>query len=421
MTNSPKIKWLIRLRWVAAAVQALLIAGAAALPSLHIELPQLAGVLLVSVGTNAGLHLARTRGHTLPELVVPAILGLDIGLLTVGLWLSGGPMNPFSFLYVFYVAVAAVVTSRGWSWVLSILAVFGYGLLYVVSGPGHHDEAMSMHLNGMWIAMTVTAGLIIYFVSMLQQSLADQERELARIRANQQRLGSLTAMAAGAAHELATPLATIALTSNELARELDATGSDDLAADAQLIRTQVDRCRSVLDRMAADAGQPSGQPMDDVSARQLVDDALESVSDSNRIDVAIDDDPRLEAPIELLAEVLGSLMQNALDATSSEQRVRITAAPDESGVSFEVSDAGVGMTAEEIRRASEPFYTTKDSRERMGLGLYVAQQLATDLGGALDIDSSPGGGTRVRLWLPTHAHGVDDVRRQPHGRHNERD
>ncbi|MGM0556997.1 MAG: ATP-binding protein [Myxococcota bacterium] len=404
MTNSPKIKWLIRLRWVAAVVQAVLIVGAAALPSLHVELVQLAGVLFVVVATNAGLQAACSRGRSLPDLIIPGILGLDIGLLTVGLWLSGGPMNPFSFLYVFYVAVAAVVTTRTWSWVLSLLAVGGYGLLYVVSGPAHHDDAMLMHLNGMWIAMAVTAGLIIYFVSMLQRSLAERDRELARVRANQQRLGSLTAMAAGAAHELATPLATIALTSNELARELEEEGSDELADDAELIRSQVDRCRSVLDRMAADAGQPSGQAMDEVEVGALVDRGLAGLSEGHRVDVELDDDaPRLTVPVEMLAEVLGSLMQNAIDASAPEQPIQLEAAASKVGVAFRVIDTGVGMTAQEIGRASEPFYTTKDSRDRMGLGLYVAQQLATDLGGALDIESSPGSGTRVTLWLPVDA------------------
>jgi two-component system sensor histidine kinase RegB len=261
---------------------------------------------------------------------------------------------------------------------------------------------MALHLQGMWVAMAVTAGLIVYFVSMLQRELSNRERELASMRANQQTMTSLTAMAAGAAHELATPLSTIAVTSKELELELERADDPDLAEDAKIIRSQVERCRAVLDRMASDAGQGRGESTRPTRPESALHDARKRLSEPDRILVDLEGElPDLQLPRESFSEVLTSLLQNALDASDARDRVTASIRPLGDGVEFEISDTGTGMASDELARATEPFFTTKHSRDRMGLGLYVARQLAVDLDGELQLDSEPGEGTRVRLWIPS--------------------
>ena len=397
----PRLTWLIRLRWIAAAVQAGLIAGAATLVDVHIQVIPLVAIVVLMAASNGVLHVWARGRVGVHEALVPGVLALDTMLVTLGLSVSGGPMNPFSFLYVVYVAVAAVMTVGHWRWLLFGMAVGGYGLLYVVDSHDHHGEAMAMHLQGMWVAMAVTAGLIIYFVSMLQRELSRRERELASVRANQQTLASLTAMAAGAAHELATPLSTIAITSKELQRELEQRDGAQLAEDATIIRSQVERCRAVLDRMASDAGQVRGERTRPTGPGSVLKDALDSLSDADRISVDIGGAlPDIHIPRESFSEVLTSLLQNAVDASPADRAITASVRPRRGGVVFEIVDDGSGMSVDELARATEPFFTTKDRRNRMGLGLYVARQLAVDLGGELEIDSESGSGTRVRLWIP---------------------
>jgi two-component system sensor histidine kinase RegB len=400
MRKNLRTEWLVRLRWIIVVAEVGLLAGAALLPQLDVAFVPLAAVLALEAASNAALHTYCRRAETIPDVLVPTVLALDIGLLTLGLWLSGGPMNPFSFLYVVYVAVAAVLAGGFSRWVLLGLAVGGYGLLYVLSPATQHGDAMMLHLQGMWVAMAVTAGLIIYFVSMLQRALSERERELAAVRANQQRVASLTTMAAGAAHELATPLSTIAVTSKELEHQLRKR-DDALSDDASIIRSQVARCRDVLDRMAADAGQGRGESLQMVAVEDVVDRALATVDAPDSVTATIQcRGARIDAPPDSFAEAIASVLQNALDASEDDDTVTLSVDADDA-VRFVIEDHGTGMTDDQIRQATDPFFTTKESPARMGLGLYVVHQLVLELGGAIELDSEPGEGSRVTIQLPT--------------------
>lgn len=400
MLISPKIIWLLRLRWAAFCVQAFLLVGAHTLIELQLDYLSLASVLAVMALTNLALHVANRRNVQLTDTWIGLVLGLDIALLTIGLGFSGGPMNPFSFLYVVYVAVAAVMTSWRLSVGLTVLAIGGYGILYMVSIPAHHDHHMAMHLHGMWVAMAVSAGLIIFFVSMLQRALTERDRELSRMRSNHEKLASLTAMAAGAAHELATPLGTIALASKDLAEMLKREGSSQMAEDAVLIRDQVQRCRAVIERMAVNAGQHTGQAFSQVRVSTVVEHAIEALEEAHRVEVVLPDEtPMLNVPEEALQDVLRSLLRNGLDASGDDQSVRLSIKLSPSHVMFCVADRGPGIPEARLDRLTEPFFTTKDSRDRLGLGLYVANQLARSLGGTLEF-SRESGETRVVFSVP---------------------
>jgi two-component system sensor histidine kinase RegB len=406
-TSLLNLLWLLRLRWVA-------IAG------ISLPLLPLAVILLAEVVTNL-LLTAWARGVVLvPEWVPAGIMAMDVVLLTLLLSLTGGAFNPFSFLYLVHIALAAVVLRSHFTWALVGLALAGFGALFMLpeGSPAHsasgdaHADHLRRHLEGMWVAFGVAAGFIVYFVQRVRRALAERESELVAARnltARNEKFASLATLAAGAAHELSTPLSTIAVVAKELERQLEHDGSSDAVADVRLIREQVTRCRDILHQMAADAGDAQGEGLADITVADLVSNALDGAAESSRIVVTLPDaarDERLHVPPRAVAQALRGVLNNAVQASGIAQPVTLRIVRTAEGWRFEVRDAGSGMSADVLRRAGEPFFTTKSPGRGMGLGLFLTRAVLSRLGGRLELDSTPGQGTAATLVLPA-------VRRQP--------
>ncbi len=212
--------WLVRLRW--AAVLAQVIGVAVAVRALGLALPLTPIAVLITVLAASNLVLGRWVSHGRPAAsprVFGTVLAADVTLLTGLLWLTGGASNPFTAVYLVYIALAAVTLGSRWTWTIAAIAVAGYGILFILApAPDPHAthaaKDLSGHLAGMWVAFLSAALLIGFFVTRVREALDERERALAEARraaAAQERLASLTTLAAGAAHELATPLATIAV------------------------------------------------------------------------------------------------------------------------------------------------------------------------------------------------------------------
>ena len=239
-------------RWGSAAGQLLTIGAAQALFG-GFPLPRLLALVGVSIASNAVLALGRRRLAD-PRTLCGGALTLDTLLLTGLLQPSGGASNPFSVLYLVYIALAAVVLGARWTWFLAALSVVCYGVLVLGRACGsthaaHGAADLGAHLQGMWVAFTVAAVLTAYFVVKLSTALERRDAEIAEMReraARHERLAALTTLAAGAAHELGTPLATIAVAAGELERALRALPEAQARAlleDARLIRAELERCR----------------------------------------------------------------------------------------------------------------------------------------------------------------------------------
>lgn len=403
--------WLLRLRWWAAAGQALVvIAVQVALP---VELPLLwlFGLLGLSVASIVVSSFWAKRHPAPTPAWTGGIMAFDVVLLTAMLYLTGGPSNPFSFLYLVHIALAAVVLPVAWTWGLADFSLSCFGFLFwdhvplrLVGHEGHHFE--HLHLQGMWVAFGVAAVFIVYFVQRVTRALAAREAELALIReatARDQRLASLATMAAGAAHELATPLSTIAVVSKELERSLDGQGSAALREDVALIRQQVQRCRTILDRMAADAGASSGESLLPTTAEDLVKEALDGLPDRGRVQVEITPAVKAQvvtAPQRAVAQAVRGLLKNALEASPAGASVALTVRGEGPAWILEVKDQGPGMLPEVLSRVGEPFFTTKAPGAGMGLGLFLGRAVLERLGGRIELRSTPGHGSVATLVLP---------------------
>ena len=209
------------------------------------------------------------------RLLAPATLIFDTFLFTALLYLTGGPDNPFSALYTVQVAMAAMTGSARATWLVAGLSAAGYAAVFrwhetyhFWHGPIAPGSEIGLHAVGMWIAVTVVAVVITYFIVKITNTLRAQEatlRQVGELAARNARLASLTTLAAGAAHELGSPLGTIAVIAGDLAREAERSpGLVAWADDARLLRAEVDRCRAILDRMSARVervGAPDEAPL----------------------------------------------------------------------------------------------------------------------------------------------------------------
>ncbi len=263
------------------------------------------------------------------------------------------------------------------------------------------------------------AAVAVWLVTSLNSRLQRREDELAALeerRARAERVAALTSLAAGAAHELATPLATISVVAREMERAAERREDDHALDDVELIQREVSRCREVLDQLSIEGGELAGEAPSDVDATTLLEatSAKLSPGDRDRVRFRVagpsgaphDMTLTVRVPVGGTARVLAGLIDNALQASAEGDAVDVVLSGREGATELLVSDRGAGMDEATIARAQEPFFTTRgapgetDARRGMGLGLFLASSFADQLGGDLSIRSAPGEGTQVLLTLP---------------------
>jgi two-component system, sensor histidine kinase RegB len=412
------LEWLIRLRWGAVLGQLGTVAVARILLGAELPLARLLLIVSVLAISNAALAAARSRTSS-PAALCGGALTLDTLLLSGLLHATGGPNNPFGVLYLVHITLAAVVLGARWTWFLAALSVGCYGLLFYTHLPVEHLDhggpEMSLHLQGMWVAFTVAALLTASFVVKLSSALERRDAAIADMRertARSERLAAVTTLAAGAAHELGTPLATIAVAAKELertVRALPAAQSRLLIEDAALIRSELDRCRAILDRLGADSGQLPGEaPVDlrlDVLVAAVVD--LFPAPQRERLQVAAVNGASVRLPRAAFLQVAQSLLRNALDASTG--TVVLDVGVQRSALRMRVRDEGVGMSSELLARIGEPFFSTKGPGAGLGLGVFIARSLTVQMGGSLTFESVPGRGTSAQVEIPGVGTGGSDV------------
>jgi two-component system sensor histidine kinase RegB len=412
--------WFLTLRWGTVLCQVLLFSAvrflfAVAVPGLVF------GLIAFEVISNLIFAWLIREQKRVPGPLFTGAMFLDIALLTALLALTGGAMNPFTFLYLVHVVVGAILLPKAMAWGLAAFASACYGVFFWpalhFTGPSviqplcHTEPAASevnLHLQGMWLAFVITAFFVVFFVTRIQQALVAHRDTRAQLREEQlknERLASLATLSAGAAHEFATPLATIAVAAGELYREMEQGGNELWLEDLRLIRSQVSRCRDILHQMAADAGEPLGEGQATLPLIALLHEVKASLDEQRQARLVITcpcPEPLITVPRRSVQRILRGLVSNAFQASDPAAPVTLRAELDQGMARFTIIDQGRGMDPETVARATDPFFTTKPVGQGLGLGLYLAATLAERLGGGLTIHSTPGAGTTVRFWFQQH-------------------
>ena len=293
------LPWIVRLRYGMASGQIATALFVRYVLGVDIPLPAIA-IAPVLVGASNLLLAARVRHPDISRRIATSALVawafvLDTFCLTFLLMLSGGPTNPFSLLYLVHITLSAIILTKQWTWLLGALSTLCFGLLFRIYRPipalemmHHPADGTNLHLIGMWIGFGVAAVLVAVFSGKISELLRQHEDSLLRMEAElakRDRLASLATLAAGAAHELNTPLATIAIVAKEL--EIFATSTvrnDSVAEDSRLIRTEVERCREILWRMSVQGAQPAAHAAESVEASELLDDVSREIQQMARVE-----------------------------------------------------------------------------------------------------------------------------------------
>ena len=330
----------------------------------------------------------------------------DVLILTALLYFTGGSTNPFVSLFLLPLTLAAAALPGRYTWAIAVSALVCYSLLMVwyYPLPHHHGINFNMHVVGMWFGFVLSAILISYFAVKMSATLRERERALAQAREDalrDERLVALGTLAAGAAHELGTPLATMAVLAKDL--ESECAVMPDLAEPFQVLRSQIARCKEILSQLAISAGQMRAEGGRDQALDQYLLRIVEQWQNGRPAVVirrnweGTQPPPRIIAD-QTLTQAITNILNNAADA--SEQTVEVSGHWDERELRLEICDRGDGVSAAAASHAGEPFFTTKPPGQGLGLGLFLAQSTIKRLGGSLELFNRQEGGACTRIVLP---------------------
>ena len=276
------------------------------------------------------------------------------------------------------------------------------------------SDHMKLHLKGMLLAFAITAFFIVFFVGKIQKALEEHQQTLVSLeeeRARSEKLSSLATLSAGAAHEFSTPLSTIAVAAGEMLHQLKEGKIDaGLVDDAQLIKDQIKTCKDILYQMAADAGEHLGEALEKYEVSHVVFKILNEFSEEDQARIKVENvaaDISVLIPLRTLVRTVKGLVKNGLDASQAASPVFLKCFYDENFLYFQVTDQGCGMDAESLLRAREPFFTTKEQGKGLGLGLFLAQNIAQQFGGELTISSDKLQGTVVTISFALPHTGIE--------------
>jgi two-component system sensor histidine kinase RegB len=414
-----RLRTLVALRWSALGGQMLALLVVRFL--LGFELPLLGCLGLIALGAlfNLGLLLAFPPQRVLGQWEAALQLGFDVFQLGGLLYLTGGVGNPFAVLLIVPSILAASSLKGRDTLILAGLAVAMVLTLAAISMPLPWTRAGALMLPGLyrWTAAGALAAGIVVTAAYARRAAAESARmELAlhaaeSVLAREQRMSALGGLAAAAAHELGTPLATIAIVAKEMARE---SPPGPMREDAELVSSQAQRCREIL-RKLAEAPDTDDEVRARVSLPQLLEEAVGPAfepEDGVRVEWSVVGPPDTDPPDLVrqpeIGHALTSFIENATDFARSE--VRVVGRYDQDSITIEVRDDGPGFAPEIFAKLGEPYVTSRPSGENspsghlgMGLGFFIAKTLLERTGAGVDFHNARGGGAVVAIRWPREA------------------
>jgi len=406
---SVSLRMLLLVRWVAVVGKAVTLLVVHFGLGFALPIVPAMAVVAASALLNVVGMVARGTTARLGEIEAASYLAYDIVQLGVLLFLTGGLENPFAILAIAPVTVAATVLSRPSIIGLSALTVTVISLLAVLHLPlpwrGAPPAFFPLFVLGVWIALIFAALFIAGYTWTVAEEARRMRDAFAATQlalAREQRVSAVGALAAAAAHELGSPLATIAVVAKELARDLPP--GNPHAEDAALLLSQSERCRMILADLAQQRVSESGSPYARLPISALVEAAGEPYrAEGVRVIYATGaggagpsgEEPQVQRSPEIM-HGLGNLIQNAV--TFARREVIVTTDWGQREITVEVVDDGPGFSANVLARIGEPYISGRGGEaQHMGLGIFIAQSLLERTGARLGFGNLAEGGAQVMV------------------------
>lgn len=406
------LQQLIELRWTAVVGQVFTIVLSHYGLGLQLPIRQMLLVVACLAVFNVISLLRLRTGRAVRDVELFLALLTDVAVLTVQLYLSGGTSNPFVYLYLLQVTLGAVLLRGAYVWSIVIITALCFAALAEYHLPlalplDLHEGLSSLYVLGLLVCFVLNATLLMVFITRINLNLRERDARLAAARqrrVEEEHIVRMGLLASGAAHELGTPLSTLAVILGDWQHDKRLAANAALREDIAEMQTQVQRCKSIVSGILLSAGETRGEASVQTTVRTFVD-ALAAEWRSTRSIAQFDysNDFGVDAPMvsdTTLKQMVFNVLDNARDASPAWVGLSVTR--HEETLRLTVTDAGPGFAADMLAKLGTPYQSSKN-RIGGGLGLYLVLNVARTLGGSVTARNRAEGGAQVTIELPLSA------------------
>lgn len=432
LTIRDNLKWLYILRNLMIMGESVIIL--IAVYGLKVDLPeqQLWLVLFSICAVNLYTWMRLQTNEPVTELEIFSQISIDVLALGSLLYLTGGASNPIIWVFLLPLILTAIMLPQAYAWNMVILTCCTYTVLvgYNIPLPAvephlpdprligpelqHYlhrvqdEHYFNLHIFGMWFGFVFSAGLVAFFVVELSKSLKERERSLADARENalrNERVVSLGTLAASAAHDMGTPLGTMAILVHEIELEYPEHRFSDLQSKMKIINQQIGRCKEALSVLSASAGEMRAESGKRMSIIEYIDEVLNqwrTVNTGSKLNLFIS-----PTSIEVNAEIIAdrtlthsiiNILNNAAQVTPSDKGINFSVNWSSQELILKIRDFGPGFPAEIVEFAGKQ--PVVNSKQGLGVGLFLTYSTISRLGGTIKFSNMEWGGASVEITLP---------------------
>jgi two-component system sensor histidine kinase RegB len=433
------LQWLFILRNLFIAAESALVL--VSVYGLKINLPQEQLWLVISsiCAVNLYTWMRLRTDEPVSELEVFSQISIDVLALGSLLYLTGGASNPIIWVYLLPIILTAIMLPQAYAWYMVILTCSSYTALIAYNIPlpaiePHHLSApmstpnfvennsdvayylhaiqdrhyFNLHMFGMWFGFVFSAGLVAFFVMGLSKTVKERERSLADARENNlrdERIVSLGTLAASAAHDMGTPLGTMAILLHEMELEYPEKRFVDLHQKIKILNQQISRCKQTLSVLSQSAGEmraESGKPMQLISYIDEVLNQWRAHNSTTKLNLliapeSIEIDTEIVADRTLTHSVI-NILNNAAQVSSTDKGIDFSVNWDQQMLHLTIRDFGPGFPAEILDFVGKR--PVISSKQGLGVGLFLTYSTITRLGGKILLSNESTGGACVDISIP---------------------
>lgn len=411
-TGLKNMQLLIQLRWIAVVGQVVTIGVVHFGLGIALPLQPLMVVLAAIVLFNVASRLRWQVQQAVTNRELLAALLVDVGMLTLMLYFTGGAANPFSWLYLLQITLGAMLLTPRATWVMVTVSTLCFAWLALLARPlplpAHMDGGLiNPYVQGMLVCFALNAVLLVTFIIRITRNLRRRDARLADLRqraAEEENIVRMGLLASGAAHELGTPLATLAVILGDWARLPSFTSEPELLEEVNEMQAQIQRCKAIVSGILMSAGEARGESSEETTICTFLDDLVEEWKASRPVASFVYDNRfGHDVPMvsdSMLKQTISNILDNALEA--SPHHVSLEVDRVDEALRITVKDNGAGFAPEMLAQLGKPYQSSK-GRPGRGMGLFLVVNVARTLGGRVTARNRVGGGAVVTLTLPLSA------------------